>query len=180
MDRYPPVADHGLIGDQQTSALVSGHGVVDWFAAPRYLQSAGIPLERDGEDLRGSFALHAGEEAALTLTVCDAGGPAPAPITVAHVIDRLFADIEFWQKWVRGATSLNVDALARPGRLAAARYAFEKMQTYANHVGLFAEEVGPAGEQLGNFPQAFTHLALIMAAKTLDEALDAAGDGCSA
>ncbi|MEU1312748.1 glycoside hydrolase family 15 protein [Streptomyces cinnamoneus] len=70
-------------------------------------------------------------------------------------------------------TFLYVDALARAGRLSQARYAFEKMQTYANHVGLFAEEVGPTGEQLGNFPQAFTHLSLIMAAITLDEALDA-------
>ncbi|MHB9863641.1 glycoside hydrolase family 15 protein [Streptomyces sp. YIM S03343] len=70
-------------------------------------------------------------------------------------------------------TFLYVDALARAGRVSQARYTFEKMQTYANHVGLFAEEIGPAGEQLGNFPQAFTHLSLIMAAITLDEALDA-------
>ncbi|MEH0579278.1 MULTISPECIES: glycoside hydrolase family 15 protein [Streptomyces] len=70
-------------------------------------------------------------------------------------------------------TFLYVDALAQAGRLAQARYTFEKMQTYANHVGLFAEEVGPTGEQLGNFPQAFTHLSLIMAATTLDQALDA-------
>lgn len=45
------------------------------------------------------------------------------------------------------------------------------MLTYANHVGLFAEEIGASGEQLGNFPQAFTHLC-ITAARTLDEALD--------
>ncbi|MFK4222438.1 glycoside hydrolase family 15 protein [Streptomyces sp. NPDC019890] len=70
-------------------------------------------------------------------------------------------------------TFLYVDALARAGRLPQARYTFEKMQTYANHVGLFAEEIGPSGEQLGNFPQAFTHLSLIMAATTLDKALDA-------
>ncbi|WP_395298283.1 glycoside hydrolase family 15 protein [Kitasatospora hibisci] len=69
-------------------------------------------------------------------------------------------------------TFLYVDALARAGRLRQARYTFEKMHTYANHVGLFAEEIGPSGEQLGNFPQAFTHLALIMAATTLDDALD--------
>ncbi|WP_371501203.1 glycoside hydrolase family 15 protein [Kitasatospora sp. NBC_00374] len=69
-------------------------------------------------------------------------------------------------------TYLYVDALARAGRLRTARYTFEKMHTYANHVGLFAEEIGPSGEQLGNFPQAFTHLSLIMAASTLDEALE--------
>jgi GH15 family glucan-1,4-alpha-glucosidase len=69
---------------------------------------------------------------------------------------------------------LYVEALARAGRLAQARYAFDKMLTYANHVGLFAEEIGPSGEQLGNFPQAFTHLALVGAAMALDEELDAA------
>ncbi|MFK0234446.1 glycoside hydrolase family 15 protein [Streptomyces vinaceus] len=70
-------------------------------------------------------------------------------------------------------TFLYVDALTRAGRLPQARYTFEKMHTYANHVGLFAEEIGPSGEQLGNFPQAFTHLSLIMAATTLNDALDA-------
>ena len=65
-----------------------------------------------------------------------------------------------------------VDALTRAGRLKEARTVFEKMLTYANHVGLFAEEIGPSGEALGNFPQAFTHLALISAAVNLDRALD--------
>lgn len=64
-----------------------------------------------------------------------------------------------------------VDALTRAGRLDEARAAFEKMLTYANHAGLYAEEISPSGEQLGNFPQAFTHLALIDAAVTLDAAL---------
>ncbi|MGW3071908.1 MULTISPECIES: glycoside hydrolase family 15 protein [unclassified Kitasatospora] len=72
-------------------------------------------------------------------------------------------------------TFLYVEALARAGRIAQARYAFDKMLTYANHVGLFAEEIGPSGEQLGNFPQAFTHLALIDAALALDEELDRRG-----
>jgi GH15 family glucan-1,4-alpha-glucosidase len=64
-----------------------------------------------------------------------------------------------------------VEALARAGRLDSARIAFEKMLTYANHLGLFSEEIGPHGEQLGNFPQAFTHLALISAATNLDRQL---------
>ena len=65
-----------------------------------------------------------------------------------------------------------VDALTRAGRLDDARTAFEKMLTYANHVGLYSEEIALTGEQIGNFPQAFTHLALIDAAITLDSALD--------
>jgi GH15 family glucan-1,4-alpha-glucosidase len=69
-------------------------------------------------------------------------------------------------------TFFYVDALARSGRLEEARLVFEKMLTYANHVGLFAEEIGLTGEQLGNFPQAFTHLALINAAINLDYQLD--------
>jgi GH15 family glucan-1,4-alpha-glucosidase len=64
-----------------------------------------------------------------------------------------------------------VEALTRAGRLDEARLAFEKMLTYANHLGLYSEEVGPTGEQLGNFPQAFTHLALISAAHNLNRAL---------
>jgi GH15 family glucan-1,4-alpha-glucosidase len=65
-----------------------------------------------------------------------------------------------------------VDALTRADRLDDARTAFEKMLTYANHVGLYSEEIALTGEQIGNFPQAFTHLALIDAAITLDAALD--------
>jgi GH15 family glucan-1,4-alpha-glucosidase len=64
-----------------------------------------------------------------------------------------------------------VEALSRAGRVDEARLAFEKMLTYANHVGLYAEQLGPTGEQLGNFPQAFTHLALISAAFNVDRAL---------
>jgi pentatricopeptide repeat protein len=69
-------------------------------------------------------------------------------------------------------TFLYVDALARAGRLDDAVLTFEKMQTYGNHLGLFSEEIGPSGEQLGNFPQAFTHLSLINAALTLNRELN--------
>ena len=65
-----------------------------------------------------------------------------------------------------------VEALTRAGRLQEAQLALEKMFTYANHVGLYAEQVSATGDQVGNFPQAFTHLALISAAINLDRALD--------
>ena len=64
-----------------------------------------------------------------------------------------------------------VEALTRAGRLDEARLAFEKMLTYANHLGLYAEQISRTGEQQGNFPQALTHLALISAAFNLDRAL---------
>jgi GH15 family glucan-1,4-alpha-glucosidase len=65
-----------------------------------------------------------------------------------------------------------VDALARAGRLDEARLVFEKMHTYANHLGLYSEEISSTGDQLGNFPQAFSHLSLISAAVNLDYQLD--------
>ena len=64
-----------------------------------------------------------------------------------------------------------VECLARSGELRRARFIFEKMLGYANHLGLYSEELGPHGEHLGNFPQAFTHLGLISAAHYLDRAL---------
>jgi pentatricopeptide repeat protein len=72
-------------------------------------------------------------------------------------------------------TFFYVDALARSGYLEEARLVFDKMLSYGNHVGLFSEEIGLTGDQLGNFPQAFTHLALINAALTLDAMLDQGG-----
>ena len=53
-----------------------------------------------------------------------------------------------------------------------ARFIFEKMLTYANHLGLYAEQIGPCGEALGNFPQAFTHMGLISAAFNLNRRLE--------
>jgi GH15 family glucan-1,4-alpha-glucosidase len=76
-------------------------------------------------------------------------------------IEGTFSICTFWK----------VEVLARSGRLDEARLIFEKMLTYANHVGLYAEEIGPTGEALGNFPQAFTHLGLISAAYDLDRRL---------
>jgi GH15 family glucan-1,4-alpha-glucosidase len=69
-------------------------------------------------------------------------------------------------------TFLYVDALARAGRVDEARLTFEKMLTYANHLGLYSKEIAINGEQIGNFAQAFTYLALIDAAITLNECLD--------
>jgi GH15 family glucan-1,4-alpha-glucosidase len=60
---------------------------------------------------------------------------------------------------------------AKPEQLDQAMLLFERMLGYANHLGLYAEQTGSQGEALGNFPQAFTHLALISAAFNLDKRL---------
>ncbi|MEW2074682.1 MULTISPECIES: glycoside hydrolase family 15 protein [unclassified Streptomyces] len=78
-----------------------------------------------------------------------------------HGAEGTFSICSFWY----------VEALTRAGRLDEASLAFEKMLTYGNHLGLYAEEISHTGEQQGNFPQAFTHLALISAAFNLDRAL---------
>ncbi len=74
-----------------------------------------------------------------------------------------------------------VEALTRAGRfdrkrLSNARLMFEQKLGFANHLGLYAEQTGHSGEALGNFPQAFTHLALISAAFNLDRALGSRGE----
>ena len=66
-----------------------------------------------------------------------------------------------------------VECLTQAGRLDEARLALEKMFSYSNHLGLYAEEMGAGGEALGNFPQALTHLSLISSAVHLDRALGA-------
>ena len=86
--------------------------------------------------------------------------PQAAPDGLAG-LEGTFSICSFWY----------VEALTRAGRLQDARLALEKMFTYANHLGLYAEEVALTGEQVGNFPQAFTHFALISAAYNLDRAL---------
>ena len=69
-----------------------------------------------------------------------------------------------------------VECLARAGELERAQLLFEKLLGYANHLGLYSEELGSNGQHLGNFPQAFTHLALISAATYLDRALSGTGE----
>ena len=82
-----------------------------------------------------------------------------------HGQDGTFSMCTFWF----------VECLSRAGDLPQARLYFEKMLGYANPLGLYAEELGPEAQHLGNFPQAFTHMGLISAAFELDRRLDAGG-----
>jgi GH15 family glucan-1,4-alpha-glucosidase len=69
-----------------------------------------------------------------------------------------------------------VECLARAGNVEKAQLLFEKLLGYANHLGLYSEELGSDGRHLGNFPQAFTHLSLISAATYLDRTLSGSKD----
>ncbi|MEU6285732.1 glycoside hydrolase family 15 protein [Streptomyces sp. NPDC047028] len=151
-------------------------------------------MDRGWSPRRKAFVQHYGSEVldASLLLMPAVGFIAPRDPRWLHTLDAMEAELvsdslvyrydpEASPDGLRGSEGtfslcsfLYVDALARAGRRYQARYAFDKMLTYANHVGLFAEEIGATGEQLGNFPQAFTHLALITAALALDEELDRA------
>ncbi|HEY7067350.1 MAG TPA: glycoside hydrolase family 15 protein [Chloroflexota bacterium] len=111
---------------------------------PRFLAT----LDRTLEDLMSDSLVYRYDPAA-----CDDG--------LAGAREGTFSICTFWL----------VECLTRAGRTEEARLIMEKMFTYANHLGLYAEQIGPSGEALGNFPQAFTHLALISAAVNLDRAL---------
>jgi GH15 family glucan-1,4-alpha-glucosidase len=69
-----------------------------------------------------------------------------------------------------------IECLARAGELERAQLLFEKLLGYTNHLGLYSEQIGPSGQHLGNFPQAFTHLALISTATFLDRVLSGKDD----
>ncbi len=111
-------------------------------------------------DPRVVSTLAALEEVLVTDSLVFRYDPAAAPDGVDGA-EGTFSMCSFWY----------VEALTRAGRLEDGRLALEKMFTYANPLGLYAEQVGITGEQLGNFPQAFTHLSLISAAINLDRAL---------
>jgi GH15 family glucan-1,4-alpha-glucosidase len=209
--RCLPIAEHGLIGDLHTSALVGTDGTIDWYCCPRFdsvsVFAAILDADRGGRFRIApegggwtskqfslpdwAFVQHYDSDvldaSLLLMPLCKCIAPTDPrsistldAITAELVSDSLvyrynvdaspdglageeatFSLCSFW--WV--------EALARAGRLDEARLALEKMLTYANHVGLYSEEIGPTGGQLGNFSQAFTHLALISASYNLDRQL---------
>jgi GH15 family glucan-1,4-alpha-glucosidase len=106
----------------------------------------------------------------------------PRWLSTMHAIDRALVEDSLVYRYGRDdpahegtadgtfcmCTFWFAECLAKSGDLPRARFIFDKMLGYANHVGLYAEQLGPAGEHLGNFPQAFTHLGLISAAYAID------------
>ena len=112
-----------------------------------------------------------------TLKSPDEGGLVTGGLVYRYNTDETHDGLEGDEGTFNICTFWLVEALTRasqaePERLEDARLIFEQMLGYANHVGLYAEETGTRGEALGNFPQAFTHLALISSAYNLDRTLD--------
>ena len=182
--RYPNISDHGLIGDLQTAALVTTDGAISRAGAVRgrcvsatapptscsshsseVLDSSLLMMPLQGfvapRDPMWISTLEAMDRELVSDSLVYRYNPAASPDGLAGD-EGTFSLCTFWY----------VEALARAGRLDEARLTFEKMHTYANHLGLYSEEIGSTGEQLGNFPQAFSHLALISAAINLDYQLD--------
>ncbi len=148
-------------------------------------------MEQGWSEEKQSFVQHYGSDAvdASALLISLTGFTAQTDPRIVHTIERIQRELmhephvyryrenaaDDGLKGVEGTFSICsfwlVEALTRAGRLEEARQNLDQMLTYANHLGLYSEEVGPLGEAYGNFPQAFTHLALISACHALDQAL---------
>ena len=130
------------------------------------------------------------DAAALVPLVRFVSPPTPVDLTLRAIEHELVSDSLVYRYRLAGGFSDGltgeegtfsmcsfwyVECLSRMGDLNQARFVFEKMLGYANHLGLYGEELGPEAQHLGNFPQAFTHLALISAAFDLDRRLSNAG-----
>ncbi|GGZ43481.1 trehalase-like domain-containing protein [Streptomyces poonensis] len=216
MDRYPPIAEHGMTGDPQTAALVSSGGTIDWWRTPRFdspsvfaslLDSergghCGLTAEVPDGDGTAVRQLYLSDTAVLVTRFTAPGGVGEVaefmpPVTSSSATDR--HRLVRVVRVVRGSLPFAFDCRPRfdygraPHTLTQSDSRSAVLhgpgtdlhvQTTdgaalradgADPVGLFAEEIGPTGEQLGNFPQAFTHLALVTAAMASDEELSRAG-----
>ncbi len=165
--------------------------MVDWMRASAEIYEQ--IMENGWSEKKRSFVQYYGSEAidasALLMVFTRFAGPSDPRIL--HTIDRIQKELASDSLVYRynpkeaafdGLGSIEgtfspcsfwlAEALARAGRLDEARLMLEKILTYSNHVGLYAEEIGPTGEALGNYPQAFTHLSLITACTNIDRALN--------
>ena len=176
------IGDYGIIGDTRSVALVSLDGSIDWFCCPAFdsLSVFGALLD---DERGGCFSLAPECDAAeLTLkqfywpdtnvlVPCFLSTGGVGEITDFMPVDPT-SDGAARRQIVRRVRVVRGTQTFRPRCALAFDYA---RATHEATPTAHGEEVGPRGEALGNFPQAFTHLALISAAYNLDRALGAQG-----
>jgi GH15 family glucan-1,4-alpha-glucosidase len=162
---YEDIQDHGW--SAQRGAFVQAYGVDSLDAANLIMPLVFFMSPADPRLLR-----------TLEATRCppSAGGLVSDSLVYRYDLDRSPDGLVGREGTFNLCTFWLVEAMTRAGVadarwLEEARLVFERMLGYANHLGLYAEQIGPSGEALGNFPQAFTHLSLISAALNLDRAL---------
>jgi GH15 family glucan-1,4-alpha-glucosidase len=148
---YQPIENYGIIGDLHSVALVGMDGSIDWLCLPRFDSPSVFAAILDDEK-GGRFKI--------------------APVSEGVTHKQLY-----WPNTnVLVTRFFTADGVAETRDympIGVSENGHAQMLGYANHLGLYAEEIGPSGEALGNFPQALTHLALISAAVHLDRALGA-------
>lgn len=175
---YQPIENYGIIGDLNTVALVGLNGSIDFMCFPDFdsptIFSSLLDKNKGGYfqivpvfgEMRNK-QLYLPETNVLLTRFLSSEGVGeltdfmPADDGLIHG-EGMFSMCSFWY----------IECLAKAGNIQKARLYFEKMIGYANHLGLYSEQLGFQGEHLGNFPQAFTHLGLISAAISLDRQLD--------
>ena len=153
---YTEIMEQGWSEDKQSFVQYYGSDAVD--ASALLISLAGFTAETDPRIVRYHRAYSARTHARTARLPLSCGRSADDGL---KGVEGTFSICSFWF----------VEALTRAGKLEEARQNLDQMLTYANHLGLYSEEVGPLGEAYGNFPQAFTHLALISACHALDQAL---------
>ncbi|MGO8750244.1 MAG: trehalase-like domain-containing protein [Thermoguttaceae bacterium] len=170
---YQPIENYGIIGNLRTAALVGMDGSIDWLCLPHFDSPSVFAAILDDQK-GGRFRIApAGEDFRRKQFYW----PDTAVLVTRFLHDDGVGEVEDYMP-VGGAGTVP-NALVRRVRVVRGRVAFrlecrpafEQMLGYANHLGLYAEQTGASGQALGNFPQAFTHLALISAAFNLGRAL---------
>ena len=149
---------HSAFWDPELQSFVQYKGAKTVDAA-----SLLMPLVRfiDPNDSRWFFTLRRIEQVLVADSLVFRYDPGLAADDGFRGEEGTFSMCSFWY----------VECIARAGDLQKARFLFEKALSYANHLGFYSEQLSPRGEHLGNFPQAFTHLALISAAQYLNRHL---------
>jgi GH15 family glucan-1,4-alpha-glucosidase len=165
---FTPIAKYGFLSDCHTGALIAPDGTIDWLCVPRFDSPSvfGALLDRGAGAFRFAPRFLPGEDKILRASVLAiADELTENGFVLRYRTDETddgmsgkegtFIICSFWL----------VSALAIIGQMQRARDLMERLVNIASPLGLYAEEFdAKTGRHLGNFPQAFSHLAAVEAA----------------